>query len=124
VYAVVFVISIVVRWPLVGVAWHLVNGQGTGWRRSRATLRAYDLATAVWALVFVARYVLQSQLYDHDQTGWLAVARIAMGWPLTAIAVLATVYLVRRATQSEHGESEQKIEQSSTDRLGPEQSRN
>ncbi|WP_279102780.1 DUF3159 domain-containing protein [Gordonia bronchialis] len=101
VYALVFVVSIVVRWPLVGVAWHLVNGQGTGWRRDRRILHAYDLATALWALVFAARYLLQSQLYDHDQTGWLAVARISMGWPLTAVAVLGTILLVRRATTRE-----------------------
>ena len=64
-------------------------------------LHAYDLATALWALVFAARYLLQSQLYDHDQTGWLAVARISMGWPLTAVAVLGTILLVRRATTRE-----------------------
>ena len=55
----------------------------------------------MWALVFAARYLLQSQLYDHDQTGWLAVARISMGWPLTAVAVLGTILLVRRATTRE-----------------------
>ena len=34
-------------------------------------------------------------------TGWLAAARIGMGWPLTALAAVVTVYLVRRATRSE-----------------------
>ncbi|SDU35048.1 DUF3159 domain-containing protein [Gordonia westfalica] len=100
-YAIVFVVSIMVRWPLIGVAWHLVNGQGTAWRRHRRTLRAYDIATALWALVFAARYLTQSELYDLGATGWLAFARIAMGWPLTALAVLATVVLVRRAVREE-----------------------
>jgi hypothetical protein len=100
-YAIVFVISIVVRWPLIGVAWHLVNGQGTAWRKHRRTLRAYDIATALWALVFAARYLAQSELYDLGATGWLAFTRIAMGWPLTALAVLATVLLVRRAVREE-----------------------
>ncbi|MDL9936396.1 DUF3159 domain-containing protein [Gordonia sp. ABSL1-1] len=102
VYAVVFVISIVVRWPLVGVAWNLVNGDGMGWRRHRRTLLAYDLATALWAAVFGARYLAQSRLYDEGETGWLAVTRIAMGWPLTALAILGTILLVRRATREEH----------------------
>ena len=100
-YAIAFVISIVVRWPLIGVAWHLVNGQGTAWRKHRRTLRAYDIATALWALVFAARYLAQSELYDLGATGWLAFTRIAMGWPLTALAVLATVLLVRRAVREE-----------------------
>lgn len=107
-YAGVFVASIVVRWPIVGVVWNLIAGEGMGWRQHRRTLIAYDIATAFWALVFAARYLTQSQLYDHDQTGWLAFTRIAMGWPLTALAVLATILLVRRAqdTEDEIGEDE------------------
>ncbi|SIR86780.1 DUF3159 domain-containing protein [Williamsia sterculiae] len=97
VYAAVFVLSIVVRWPLVGVVWNMINGNGSEWRRHRRTLVAYDIATACWAVLFIARYLVQSSLYDHDQTGWLAASRIAMGWPLTAVAVLATVLLVRWA---------------------------
>lgn len=101
VYAVIFGISILVRWPLVGVLWNFVNGDGTAWRKHRPTLFAYDIATALWALLFVLRYVTQSALYDSGETGWLAVARIAMGWPLTALTVLATILLVRRATKEE-----------------------
>ncbi|MBD0020881.1 DUF3159 domain-containing protein [Gordonia pseudamarae] len=97
IYAAACVVSILVRWPLIGVAWHLVTGEGMGWRRQPAVLRAYDLATACWGIVFGARYLTQSALYDNDRTGWLAVARIGMGWPLTALAAIVTVYLVRRA---------------------------
>lgn len=104
-YAIVFVASILVRWPLVGVIWNLISGDGMAWRQHRKTLRAYDLATAFWALVFAARYLTQSELYDHGSTGWLAVSRIAMGWPLTALAVVATVFLVRWA-----GREEERIE--------------
>lgn len=108
VYAAVFVMSILVRWPLIGVAWSLVNGEGTAWRRHRRTRTAYDLATAFWAVVFAARFVTQSLLYDQGSTGWLAAARIAMGWPLTALAIGAAVLLVRRAEVVErqtHGDA-------------------
>ena len=98
VYAGVLLASILVRWPLIGVAWNYVNGAGTQWRRNRRTLIAYDIATAFWALVFAGRYLAQSSLYDSGDTGWLAVARIGMGWPLTALAVVVTVLLVRRAS--------------------------
>nr|WP_245549785.1 DUF3159 domain-containing protein [Gordonia effusa] len=100
-YAGVFVLSILLRWPLVGVAWNAINGNGHAWRKHRPTLLAYDLATALWAVVFGARYIVQSSLYDTSHTGWLAVARIGMGWPLTAAAVLGTVLLVRRAERDE-----------------------
>ncbi|WP_175420416.1 DUF3159 domain-containing protein [Rhodococcus sp. SGAir0479] len=97
VYAAVFVLSIVVRRPLVGVAWGYLNGHRNAWRAHPGAVRAYDIATVAWALVFGARYLVQSQLYDADQTGWLAVSRIGMGWPLTGLALLVTVWAVRRA---------------------------
>ncbi|AOW94535.1 hypothetical protein BFN03_06525 [Rhodococcus sp. WMMA185] len=96
-YGAVFLGSILLRWPLVGVIWGFLNGHGNLWRRHRGAVRAYDAATAAWALVFGARYLVQSQLYDADQTGWLAVARIAMGWPLAGAALLVTIWAVRRA---------------------------
>ena len=81
VYSAVLVVSIIVRWPLIGVVWNLVNSAGTQWRAHRPTLIAYDLATAVWAAVFIARYLVQSHLYDTGHTGLLAATRIGMGWP-------------------------------------------
>ncbi|WP_089243045.1 DUF3159 domain-containing protein [Rhodococcoides kyotonense] len=99
-YGAVFVLSIVARWPLVGVAWGYLNGTGTTWRTNRRSVYAYDIATFAWALVFAARYVVQSQLYDSDHTGWLAIARIAMGWPLTGVALLVTFWAVRRADRA------------------------
>jgi len=42
----------------------------------------------------------QHHLYDADQTGWLGVARIAMGWPLTASAALGPPYLAIKFSPS------------------------
>ncbi|MFE7800127.1 DUF3159 domain-containing protein [Nocardia sp. NPDC057440] len=97
VYAGVFLVSMLVRRPLVGVIWGVLNGHGSDWRTDRRVVRLYDVATTIWVLVFAARYLVQSQLYDSDHTGWLAAARIAMGWPLTAVALAVTVWAVRRA---------------------------
>lgn len=99
-YAGVFVISMIARWPLVGVAWGYLNSKGTSWRSNRRAVVSYDIATFAWAVVFGARYLVQSQLYDADQTGWLAVARIGMGWPLTGVALLITFWAVRRADRA------------------------
>ncbi|APA99903.1 hypothetical protein NS506_05867 [Nocardia seriolae] len=97
IYGGAFLMSLVVRWPLAGVIWGALNGHGTGWRSDKRAMRLYDIATAVWAVVFVARYLVQNHLYDSNSTGLLAVARIAMGWPLTAVAALVTFWAVRKA---------------------------
>ncbi|MEU4802387.1 DUF3159 domain-containing protein [Actinosynnema sp. NPDC023587] len=97
VYGGVFFGSILIRWPLAGVIWSFLNGQGTTWRKDRASVRDYDIATLVWALVFGARFVVQRWLYDEASVGWLATAKLAMGYPLMAIALIATVWAVRRS---------------------------
>ncbi|MDI2030912.1 DUF3159 domain-containing protein [Saccharopolyspora sp. TS4A08] len=97
IYGGVFLVSVAARWPLVGVAWSALNGLGMSWRKQRRAMRAYDIATLSWTAVFAAKYVVQQWLYDNDQTGWLAFARIAMGYPLTGIALIVTVWAIRRA---------------------------
>jgi Protein of unknown function (DUF3159) len=93
-----FLVSVLVRWPLAGVIWHGVNGDGQGWRRDRRLLRAYTWATLLWALVFAARVVVQGLLYRYEEETWLGVARLAMGYPLVGVALLGTVWAVRRAS--------------------------
>ncbi len=98
--AAVFLGSVLVRWPLAGVIWHGINGDGQGWRRDPRLLRAYSLATLLWAAVFGAKFLVQGYLYNADETTWLAVARIAMGYPLAAVALLVTIWAVRRARRT------------------------
>lgn len=94
---VVFVISVLARRPLVGVIWSALSGHGRQWRGHRPSRRGYDIATLVLAAVFASRFVVQNWLYGEDATGWLAFARIAMGYPLTAVALVVVVWAIRRS---------------------------
>lgn len=108
-WAVVFTASVVVRRPVVGYIWGWVNTHDRRWRRVRRAVLAFDVATLVWVVVFTSRFVVQHHLYDADQTGWLGVARIAMGWPLTAVAAVVTYLAIRaaqRAVREHHGTDE------------------
>jgi Protein of unknown function (DUF3159) len=95
-----FLVSVLVRWPLAGVIWHGINGDGQSWRRDRRLLRAYTLASLLWTLVFVARVVVQGLLYNADEETWLGIARLAMGYPLVGVALLGTFWAVRRARRA------------------------
>lgn len=99
VYAALFVGSLLIRYPLVGVIWHGLRGDGLRWRSDRRIVRGYDVATLTWAVVFVARFVVQRWLYDNDETNALGIARLAMGLPLTAVAAAVTVWAARRANR-------------------------
>lgn len=116
VYFAALMLSVFVRWPLVGVVWNYLNGTGQRWRRDLPSRRAYDVATLACAAVFAARFVVQRWLYAEDHTGWLAVAKIGMGAPLWALALLVVVWAVRRSDRrlkamvTEEQETEAEIE--------------
>ena len=106
VWASVFGLSVLIRRPVVGYIWGWVNSHDRGWRDVRRAVLAFDIATVFWALVFTSRFVVQHHLYDADQTGWLGFARIAMGWPLTAVAALVTYLAIRSAQRAMHAKND------------------
>jgi hypothetical protein len=91
--------SVLVRRPLTGVIWNLMHGGQHAWRADNAVLRANDVATLAAAAVFGARFVVKEWLYLADSTTWLAVAKIAMGTPLTVLGALVVVWAFRRTTK-------------------------
>jgi uncharacterized protein DUF3159 len=101
-YAAVFIVSMAVRRPLVGLAWEFLDptpdlAASRPWHRCPPLLRAYLLATAAAGAIFLARGIVQLALFRHNATGWLAVARIGMGYPLTVAALGFAFWVVRRA---------------------------
>jgi hypothetical protein len=61
---------------------------------------AFDVATAAMAAASWARFVVQYYLYDTDQAELLAVARIAMGWPVFLVTSTAIYLAVRTALRT------------------------
>jgi hypothetical protein len=104
IWAAVFTLSVLIRRPVVGYVWSWVNGRDRSWRRSRRAVLAFDIATLTWVAVFGSRFLVQHHLYDADETGWLGVARIAMGWPLAAVGALVTYLAIRTAQRALHAD--------------------
>jgi len=99
-WAVVFTVSVLIRRPMVGYLWSWAGRRDRGWRDVPRAVYAFDIASLGWVLVFGARFVVQRLLYDANQTGWLGVARIGMGWPLTAVAALLTYVAIKAAQRA------------------------
>jgi hypothetical protein len=99
-WAAVFAVSIVIRRPVVGYIWSWLHGHDRAWRTVRRAVYAFDIATLTWVVVFAARFVVQRVLYDTNHEGWLVVARIAMGWPLAAVAALVTFLAIKAAQRA------------------------
>lgn len=58
------------------------------------------------ALVSWARFVVQYYLYDTDQAGLLAVARIAMGWQVFVVTSTLIYLAIRTAIRALPGSAE------------------
>ncbi|MEV0548868.1 DUF3159 domain-containing protein [Nocardia salmonicida] len=97
--AVVTLVSLLVRRPLTGLLWNILHGNKFDWRHDRPSLRGHDLATLALTVMFAARYFIQDWLYDIEATGRLATARIVMGTPLLALALVVVVWAFRRSTK-------------------------
>ena len=101
--ALAWALSILVRWPLLGVVVGLVLGQKTRWRRDRDLVRAYGNASWVWVL---GQYMLRVAVFGLLWwSGWvvaLGVARVALTWPLVAATIAASAVVLRRSLPEGH----------------------
>ncbi|MCW2811256.1 MAG: hypothetical protein JWP61_1714 [Friedmanniella sp.] len=90
VLGVVSLVTIAIRRPLVGFVIGAAIQDPTGWIRDRGLVRMTSKLTAVLAVPYLTRLVVQLPLYFAGQVVWLGVAKVALGWPLL-IAALAVI---------------------------------
>lgn len=95
-YAVILAGSVAVGRPLIGALWELVFRSGSGWRHDPRLRGRFAVATLGWSLVYAIRAVAQAAFYIDDSPGFLAVTKLVLGWPVTALAVVLTLAYVRR----------------------------
>ena len=94
-FAIGVLLSILVRWPVVGIVVGMLRGYGTAWRAEPAHARRYAAASWLWFGLFTVRLAVQVPLYAQAEVGWLGTARLVMGVPLWALTLWATWLLVR-----------------------------
>lgn len=102
--------SVLTGWPLVGLVVGLFDKQGplaggswsaaVAWRQDRALRRRYTWATWPWVALFGLRLLVQVPFYLGGEVAWLGTAKLAMGVPLTAVALWLSWMLVRGSAES------------------------
>ena len=98
-YALAYLISILVRWPLLGVIISTLRGGDMSWRKNPAELRSYSRASWIWVALFSLRLAVQLPLYLASALTALGVARIAMGIPLFAVGIWVSWLVLRPREQ-------------------------
>jgi hypothetical protein len=100
-YVAAFLVSILVRWPLLGFVVGAITGDPVGWRRDPVLRRAYGADSWVWVGAFGLRLLVQVPLYLAGAVGALGIAKVVMGWPLYLLGAYIT-YRVLAPVLSEH----------------------
>lgn len=97
-----WMISIGVRWPLLGIILGTVLGQGKRWRRDPVLLRAYSRASWVWVGQYMVRLVVFVPLWAAGAVVPLTVAQLVLTWPLVALCVLGSWFVLQRSLPDDH----------------------
>jgi hypothetical protein len=100
--ALAWAVSIVVRWPLLGLVVGTALGQRTAWRRDPDLLRGYQRASWAWVAQYVVRLAVFIPLYLADAVVALGVTRVVLTWPLVAVCVAVSWPLLRSALPGGH----------------------
>lgn len=95
-YALAYFISIVVRWPLIGVFVGPLVGEGMEWRKDPKLVSLYTRVTWIWVGLFVVRLAVQLPLYLADELVALGVAKTAMGFPVFALVIWLSYLIMRK----------------------------
>jgi hydrogenase/urease accessory protein HupE len=98
-YAAALSVSVLAGRPAIGYAYAALF-RAPGWRSDRRLRRVLARATLGWAVVYLLRFAVQLLFYGTDQPELLALAKLALGWPLTAGAVIVTIRVVREVLRN------------------------
>ncbi len=88
--ALVCLVSVIVRRPLVAWTSHLARRWPRDWYWHPRVRPAYAEVTLAWSLYFGLRTLLQASFYLQNSTLGLAVLNFVSGWPGTIVLLIAS----------------------------------
>jgi len=95
-YALLYAITNLFKWPLLGVVLGPILGENLLWRKDPARLKAYTKAGWLWVGMFAARLIVQYPLYQSGNVNLLGTARLLMGYPLFILTAWGTWLILRK----------------------------
>ena len=94
-YGLLYLITVLIRWPLFGVLYGVITQTGTAWRRDPDLLKGFSRATLVFVGLFAIRLIVQVPLYFTGSLNALGIAKIGLGLPFYALALWLAYAVLR-----------------------------
>ncbi len=100
--AAVFLLSMLVRKPLIGYAWGIMANKGhQDWFGNTRLFRTFQWLTLVWVLSLSLRAGIQLYLWSQHQANALGVVRILISWPIYAATFAYSAWAIHRITSTQ-----------------------
>ncbi len=100
-YGSALLLSVLVRFPLIGVLVGFITNQGLNWRKSRRKVRFFNLVTLLWVGLFATRLIVQVPMYLANDVVSLGFARLALGTPFFLLMIWISWLLLRKVVTAE-----------------------
>jgi uncharacterized membrane protein len=95
IFLAVYLVSILVKWPVIGLVLGPILGEDLAWRKDKNRLSAYIKATWIWFALFAVRLAIQYPLYKAGQFNALGIANLFLGFPLYALTLWGTWMVIK-----------------------------
>jgi MFS family permease len=99
-YGGALLLSVLVRFPLIGVLVGFMTDQGLRWRKERRKVRFFNLVTWLWVAFFASRLLVQVPMYLANDVVSLGFTRIVMGTPYFLMMIWISWLLLRKVVSA------------------------
>lgn len=96
-YGSALLISMLARWPILGILVGWLRGSVTAWRQDKSMVLRANLATGLFVALFALRLLVQVPLYLAGNITLLGVARVVMGVPAYAAVIWLSWLILRES---------------------------
>jgi hypothetical protein len=94
--AVLSLLTVAIRRPLVGFVIGAAVGEPTGWAKDRGLVKMTSKLTLVLAVPYITRFVVQMPLFLAGHVVLLGVAKVVLGWPLLIAALTVMGFMLSK----------------------------
>lgn len=100
-YGSVLLLSVIARFPLIGLLMGFLTNQGLSWRKDKRKVRFFDLVTLLWVGLFATRLIVEVPLYLAGDVVTLGFVKIVLGLPFYLTMIWVSWLLLRGVVKAE-----------------------
>ncbi|MFM5905438.1 MAG: DUF3159 domain-containing protein [Micrococcales bacterium] len=87
IYGSVLLLSVLIRWPVIGLLVGLLKDQSVSWRKDKALSRRYTAVTLMWVGLFAIRLAFEYPLFAAGNLEALTLVKTILGVPFYALVL-------------------------------------